>query len=77
MQRCVELGFNETSFPNYLDEDSQEDAISSFELFFEPEIETCDSDALFLICSLQFPKCENNQKKKPCKRLCNGMFQTL
>ena len=74
MQRCVDLGFNETTFPNLIEEASQEDAIGTFDAFFFPEIETCGSDALFFICSLQFPKCENNQKMKPCKRLCNGTY---
>lgn len=78
MQTCFALGFNETSFPNFIGETSQANAIEAFDAYFKEEIELCNAtvreEALFFVCSLQFPKCQDNAKKKPCKRLCNGMF---
>lgn len=68
---CVNLGFNETFFPNFFEEQSQSDANQSFVGFFKPE-SGCHVDLLYFICSLQFPKCSKGHVYQPCRRTCNG-----
>ena len=48
--------------------------METYDLYFKPDVDQCGGDTLFFICSLQFPKCEDNVKKKPCKRLCEGIL---
>lgn len=75
---CASLGFNETFFPNFFEEQSQSDANQSFVGFFKPK-SGCHVDLLYFICSLQFPKCSKGHVYQPCRRTCNGnnVFDTI
>ncbi|XP_045181242.2 uncharacterized protein LOC123540352 isoform X3 [Mercenaria mercenaria] len=71
---CRRLGFNQTAFPNFFSEPDQENAIETFENYLLPTL-GCHEDALYFVCSIQFPKCVAGVNIKPCRRTCQAVSE--
>ena len=69
---CQDVGYNYTSFPNFMNHKRQEDA--GLEVHqFHPLVKSGCSDALKpFLCSMYVPKCTPEQPvtQSPCKELC-------
>ncbi|KAL4217908.1 Enteropeptidase [Mactra antiquata] len=73
LQQCVDIGFNETQFPNLINEPDQDGALQTFAYFQSDLSSGCHADVLFFVCSIQFPKCVDGHLKKPCRRTCEAL----
>ncbi|GFO03400.1 hypothetical protein PoB_002990500 [Plakobranchus ocellatus] len=80
---CSELGYNLTSFPNYLGHENQEQAAFEINSFFPLIKIECSSFLREFLCAAYYPQCSANQDEVvlPCRRLClkaySGCFTVM
>ncbi|XP_060565192.1 uncharacterized protein LOC132724366 isoform X3 [Ruditapes philippinarum] len=74
IEPCRKLGFTKTMFPNFFFEADQINANVTFSEYLKPTIDSgCHEDALFFVCSIQFPKCVSGVNIQPCRRTCEAV----
>ncbi|XP_056156436.1 atrial natriuretic peptide-converting enzyme [Lampris incognitus] len=76
LELCMNLPYNQTSFPNYLGHLSQRETSVSWESSLFPAlVQTgCYQYLMFYACTLLVPKCDpvTHQKVPPCRSLCRS-----
>lgn len=70
---CQGLGYNETIFPNNLEHENQEEALSYASEFTSLVDSQCSSDLVYFLCSLFSPVCTVMKTAlPPCRSLCKS-----
>ncbi|CAH1252091.1 CORIN [Branchiostoma lanceolatum] len=71
--RCQNLSYSETSFPNWLGWQGPEDAIGNATSIFGAldQISDCHKDLELFLCALYFPSCTATGPKFPCRSFCD------
>ncbi|KAI8499609.1 hypothetical protein Bbelb_226600, partial [Branchiostoma belcheri] len=71
--RCQNMPYAGTSFPNWLGWQGPTDAIGNATAIFAAldQISDCHKDLEFFLCSLYFPSCTSTGVKFPCRSLCD------
>uniref|UniRef100_A0A8C5P5Q8 Corin, serine peptidase n=1 Tax=Jaculus jaculus TaxID=51337 RepID=A0A8C5P5Q8_JACJA len=74
LELCMNLPYNHTSYPNYLDHQTQKEASVSWESSLFPALvqTNCYKYLMFFACTVLVPKCDMNtgQRIPPCRALC-------
>ncbi|XP_052085340.1 uncharacterized protein LOC127722981 isoform X2 [Mytilus californianus] len=76
--KCVSLDFNvcssfynATSFPNFYNHKSYEEAVTYFQNDLQPVIDSgCSNLASLFLCGLNFPSCHKARQLLPCRTVC-------
>ncbi|CAC5369514.1 CORIN [Mytilus coruscus] len=76
--KCVSLDFNvcssfynATSFPNFYNHKSYEEAVTYFQNDLQPVIDSgCSNLASLFLCGLNFPSCHKARQLLPCRSVC-------